>query len=63
MPYQRGSEVFRIALKEEVKIRFERLAELHHRPSYMEAELALQAWLQQYEGNDSPTAVEAERGH
>jgi hypothetical protein len=62
MPYQRGSEVFRIALKEEVKNRFERLAALHHRPAYMEAELALQAWLQRYEGNNSSTAVEAGQG-
>lgn len=59
MPYARGQELFRIALKREVKERFDLLAERHHRPVYMEAELALVAWLERYEGNPSPIAVEA----
>jgi predicted transcriptional regulator len=60
MPYARGQELFRIALKKDLRKRFDQLAEHHHRPVYMEAELALMAWLERYEGNPSPTAVESQ---
>jgi len=50
-----------IALTAEVKNRFKRLAALHHRPAFMEAELALQTWLHRFENNESPRAAEGEQ--